>query len=319
MKTRTILALVGIATILTGCFKEEFAFCPPDMNVTLHFRLPDPATRQGDTFLNDISTVTTVIYDDATGALVRTIVTNDADHRVFKGLHLSLAAGTYRVVSWGNSGNGTKFNALDTPYNNYSWLDYTDIRDNKTGNGDALYYAHHAGTATGADDEYTMTVDPSTGHEGTLDFHHAHRRIEIYVKGFSASGSNTPLIRLSGLPTGLSFLGMRPHTSSDRVTSELASQMVTVGASRAAAGAYALSPFNVFYLNTGDYDIGVGLLDPVTGDSVYTTRLNEHIDPLTDNPDNKMVLQLLIEFIGVEVKVSVPEWKSEDVDYGWWD
>lgn len=322
MKKFLLIALFGAAMTLTGCFDEDFSFCPPVEpvepveNVVLHFRLPDPVTREGDTFADDISTVTTVIYD-AADSLVQSIVTDADDHAAFQGLRLALDPGEYQVVSWGNTSDvRTKFNHLLTARDERTWLDYHTITAGVTGNGDPLYYGpgFAADGTRAAAQHYTLTVDPVTGHESTLDFSHAHRRVEVYVRGFSGSdGSTTPTVRLTGLPAGLEFLGMSRLTQdNDPVTSELVSRRVTL-----ASKDYALAPFDVFYLHLADYDIGVELLDPVTGEVIYTTKLNDHFDAEADKPEEQIVLQLLIEFIGAEVKVSTPDWDSEDVNYEW--
>lgn len=326
--------LAALPLVLAGCVAEDRSDCPPEMNVTLHFRLPDHTAPGGCSFMEKITTATTAIYNDATGEMIESITTFGTHHSEFQGLRLRLDPGTYRVVSWGNSGGGTRMNDHHAVYTHgHGHICYSDITDGMACNGDALYYApnsvkitregrrtRQSSSQSGGNDlgEYIMVVDPQTGHEGTLDYRHAHRHIEVFVKGFSGSdGSSTPVIRLNGLPEGLTFLGMERH-GENLVSSELASQMVSVGIG-GRQGEFALSPFRVFYLHAGDYNIGVDVIDPATGELAYSTMLNDHIDEEDDDPENEVTIQLLIEFKGAHIEVSIPSWDPKDIDYGFWD
>jgi hypothetical protein len=319
MKDLKILMAAIPLLLLTGCFAEDYDNCP--MNVVLHYRLPDAEAASGCAFLDNISTATTSIYAED-GTLVRNITTTDTEHRQFRGVKLTLMPGTYHVISWGNAGRHTVL-PKHKREQEHGYVTYSSIDNGVTGNGDALYYAPGHFSATHDDsceanrsEEYVMVVDPVTGHEGTLDFHHAHRRIEVFVKGFYAGGSRTPGIRLTGLPTGLTYKGMNIFDNGGLVSAEINSTIVSV-TRPGLAGDYALSAFNVFYLKTGDFDIGVQLLDPITRTVEYSTRLNEHIDPAGDDPEKDISIRILIEFMTTGVQVSVPGWSSEDVNYDW--
>ncbi len=333
MKNFKILSIAGAMFALTGCFAEDYSFCPPEgpeepeYNVVLNFRLPDEAGECS--FLDHVVTTTTAIYDDATGNFVQQIARTDDHHREFKGLRLKLEPGVYRVVSWANHGENTRMNRHETAHlvPGDSHLTYHSIMPNgRTGDGDALYYAPAGDPVTrasshGAGEYYTMEVHPETGHEGTLDFRHAHRRIEVYVKGFDSNGSTTPVIELGGLPSAIGFIGMEKHAGQGLVTAQLASQMGTV-VSGDREERVAVSPFHVFYLHTADHDIDVNIIDPNTNEEIYTTKLNKPIgpiDPATDDPAKQRVLRILVEFKSVGVEVSVPDWRLQDIDYGWWD
>ncbi len=188
---------------MTGCFAEDYSYCPPETNVILHFRLPDEAGTKECTFLDNIFTAHTAIYA-ADGTLVQTHSTDDGHHHDFKGLRLSLSPGTYRVVSWGNHGTNTNMYGHENAYTADipSRVTYGTINTvggvRMTGNGDELYYAPRtvgttrANAPTGEAEHYVMVVDPVTGHEGTLDFGHAHRSIEVFVRGFSSNAYIIP-------------------------------------------------------------------------------------------------------------------------------
>lgn len=299
---------------LTGCFGEDYSFCPDENNVSIAYRLPD---KNGVcTFMQDVATVTTAVYDEL-GALVATAVTTDADHALFQGVKMKLDEGTYRLISWANSGSNTLLNNVEECYANpaQAHISYRSINAGRTGNGDPVYYGPNTvQTRTGnAQGEFVITIG-SDGYEGTIDFRHAHRVIEIYVKGFDENGSTTPDVELTGLPDGLTFLGMGELTAGSPVASEIPSEPVTVE-----GAGYALARFKVFYFKASDYDIGIGVLNPVTGTSVYGTRLNDHIDAEDDNPSIEMTIRIVIEFKNGEITVSVPGWDSNDVDWGIFD
>ncbi len=310
--------------VLTGCFSDDISLCPPlnNDNVTLNFRLP--ADNVDCTFLDNVFTAVTAVYDEG-GELVREVVTTSAHHLSFKGVRMNLPPGEYRVVSWGNTGSHTSH--LDIDFNYKDGADavvtYNDIVDGKIRHGgDALYYAPNSvsmsrmGTGQGNEDgEYIMTVSED-GHEGTLDFRHAHRRLDVFVKNFNdGEGSQTPVVQTANIPQGLSFTGMKP-IDRDLVTAELQSEMVTVEYD-GKEEYYALAAVHGFYQKVGDYDTVINIVNPRTGATVYTTMLQEHFDPETDDPEKDVIIQLLIEFLGdTEVEVTIPGWGNEDVTPG---
>ncbi len=309
-KIQTIL-LLGVAFALTGCFAEDYSFCPPDYNVSIAYRLPDG--NGGCTFLRDISTVATAVYD-ASGKLITTAETTGEDHAVFQGVRLKLDPGVYRIVSWANSGVNTELKNHESCYGGgNAYVTYGSISAGRTGNGDALYYAPNSVNTTrsgNAQGEFVITVDPKTGYEGTLDFRHAHRIVEVYVKGFEESGSTTPDIELTGLPQGLTFLGMGELAGTGPVTAEIGSEMMEMNGSQ-----YSLARFKVFYLNAADCNIGINVLNPVTKGNVFGTYLCDHVDVANDKPDTVVTIRIIIEFLNGSVTVKIPGWNSGEVDW----
>lgn len=321
---KTILAVFAMLA-LTGCFSDDNSVCPPDSNVTLHFRMPDDDVERS--FLGNGLTAITAIYDES-GELVEEVITIDQHYQVFKGITLSLDPGTYRVVSWGNTGVNTVHNDIDYNYKDGAdaVVTYKDIVDGKIQHGgDALYYAPNSvsptrvGTGEGNEaGEYIMTVTDK-GHEGTLYFRHAHRRLDVFVKNFNdGTGSTTPIVQVANIPQGLTFTGMKP-IDKDLITAEVQTETVTVERDGKEVD-YALAPIHGFYHKVGDHDTEIHIINPLTGEVVYTTKLHEHIDPDTDDPEKDVVIQLLIEFLGdTEVDVTIPDWNIDDVDYGIFD
>lgn len=340
MKNLRTIAFISVMLVLTGCFAEDYTYCPPEVgnNVTLNFSLTDQGTR-ADVFLDNVSSVVTAVYNEE-GDLVQQITTTTSHHRDFQGVKMNLPVGTYRVVGWGNSGVNTEHINLDRHYFDdgaYAHISYSGMGSGGTvSHGDDLYYAPNTvnngatrmGTGEGNEEgEYIMTVSEK-GHEGTLDFRHAHRHVEVYVRNFNdGEGGYTPIVRLSGLPHGLTAVGMKhipAEEGGEPVVAELPTEMVSIengGEERW----FALATFCTFFFQVDgdngedeDYeydDITVDIINPLTGEPVCTSiEMNDHI---TDDSDTTQPLKLLVEFLGdLGVDVTVPNWKFEDVGYG---
>ena len=312
-----MLPLFLLLLALAGCFREEYGFCPAPYNVTLRYRLPDGAG--GDAFRQNISRVTAAVYDQS-GALVQTVSTTDTDHASFQGIRLNLDPGTYRVIAWGNAGANTVLNNIMGTYTDgATTVTYNNLLTGTVGNGDPVYYAPSTvQTRSGnADGEFVITLADGESYEGTIDFRSAYRHVEVFVKGFESNGVTTPTVELTGLPPGLTFLGMDPITGAILVTSRIDTQSVTVDEGGVNV-TYSLAAFDIFYLDLADYDIGINVIDPNTGHIVYTTKMNDHIDPDSDDPD-KIVIRIKIEFLNGIVTVTIPGWNSGDVDWGFFD
>ncbi len=326
MKKLQILIFTAAPFLFTGCFGEDFSFCPPEgpegFNVLLHFRLPDE-NYEADLFKGNITRTRTVIYNEA-GALVCDTITNENHHNEFQGLRMKLPAGNYRVVSWANSGVLTGLNRRDT---DYSHITYSDKTDGVTGNADPLYHAPKSAATppatrvenAGANEYHHMEVDAATGHESTLDFHQAHRIVEILVEGFSGTdGSTTPDVKLAGLPEGLTFTGLSRHGG--LIDAMLGTEMATVDINgREYRGA--LTCFHTLYLRTCDYDICIKVLDPATGEEAFSVKMN---DISSSGPDGALSIidpnsdcdkiQIVIRFTALGVEVFPQPWGSEDVE-----
>ena len=326
MKSLKTIAFAAVTLALTGCFAEDYSFCPPEVpveNVTLNFRLP---TGPGEacTFLDNVQSASTAIYNQ-NGDLIQLIETTDAHHREFQGIKTTLEPGEYRVISWGNAGGYTDHNNTDYHYRpgTNANVSYKTVTDGCVGNCDALYYApntvdhHHGNTRVGTGHgneagEYEMTVS-QLGHVGTLDFRHAHRVVNVYVRNFNdGQGNTTPTVRLTDIPDGLNFGGMSLIQGGQKVNAELSSEMVTVDGKQ-----YAMASFNTFLFHLMDTESDVELLHPSTGEVVYTAHIHDVHDPAADDPDSTDPVEIVIEFFGdTAVEVTIPDWDPEEVDYG---
>jgi hypothetical protein len=306
-------------------------------NVVINYVLPHQTL--GDVFLDNVLTTNTAIFDEE-GTLVMDTITSSAHHLSFKGIRIYLEPGNYRLVSWGNTGTNTTLRDVETHYiadqpNGY--VTYDAIIDGMVDDSDLLFYAPNtvdtradAGTGEGnSTGEFLLTVTEE-GHNSTLNFRHAHRRVEIYVKNFDdGTGSITPDIRLTGLPRGLTFIGMKDIDLDDKITDDAHVSTVmptesvrgTIGGQE---GNYAFAPFHSFFFNVDEQFemeeeeiIYVNVVNPRTGATVYTTPLRDHIPYGQDNPDSNQPIMLLVEFLGnTEVSVTIPDWDEIDVGHG---
>jgi hypothetical protein len=102
------------------------------------------------------------------------------------------------------------------------------------------------------------------------------------------------------------------------VTAEMPSAMVNVGKD-GEEGRFAMSRFNTFYFHLNEVDTDVDIINPANGEVVSTIHLHDWHAAETDDPedDDRHTLQLLVEYLGnADVKISVPDWESREVDYG---
>jgi hypothetical protein len=315
-------------------------------NIILDFRLLNEDGEE--LFMENITSTRTAIYDDGTGMLVEEVFTTAADHELRQGITLTLSPGVYRVLSWANMGENTStagdhtalyldnYPDIYPDYPDGPIVTYTGAGDNDymVGNGDRLFYAPSSVVPTrrgnlpptrqgNSDGEYIMVVDEG-GYEGILDFRHAHRTIEVYVKGFRAEGDVfNPTVRISGLPGGLTYLGMGRLTDYPTATSTLRSEPVTIEDEE---GVFALAAFDTFLFRMNEEEeMVLDIIDPVNENQVYSATLWDLLteageDPTADDPDKFEPIRVLIEFLSLdEVEVKIPGWNTGDVGYGFFD
>jgi hypothetical protein len=325
MKSLKTIALSSVMLALTGCFAEDYSFCPPVENVTLNYRLPSDGG--ADAFLENVHSASTAIYNSE-GDLVQLIETYDPQHSEFQGIKTTLEVGEYRVISWGNVGEATAHNDADYNYSaeRNAHVSYRAVADGMVGSSDALYYAPNTvdhrhgsravelGSGQGNEaGEYILNVT-RMGHEGNLDFRHAHRTVNVYVRNFSdGQGGTTPTIQLTDLPSGLNFNGMSLIDGGERVNAELPTRMVAVDGK-----SYALASFNTFLFHLNDVESNVHVVNPLTEEVVRygTVHLHDVYDPAEDDPDSTDPIEVVIEFLGdTEVRVTIPNWNTSEVEY----
>lgn len=303
------ITLFVLVLSLTGCFSEDYSICPPDeyANVTLHFSLKN---REGiESFADNISTVDVLIYNGE-GTFQDSVHVTLEELQKFQGTHLTLPAGEYRLVCWGNSGDEVEMKGVrrePTPT-----ITYAKIEDNRVGNTDRVYYAGNINeTPTKAIDipERLKLVVPK---EGEVDaealFRPAHRILTVCVQGYTEDyRPANPAVELKGLPWGLNLLSM------DRLTDEPAVDSYQMTTEREIDGErYSCSSFKVFWFEI-DNSIEIEICNPATEEVVYTISLNDAVEGSIDN--EVIEINIVFRFINGEVEIEIPNWGSNDV--GW--
>jgi hypothetical protein len=294
MKVFRILIIVPVLATLTGCLSEDYTGCFPRENVTLLFSLPD---RDGnETFIHHISTVDVIVYNSNREHLLTRHV-NQEELATFQGVHLLLNPGVYHLICWGNAHDNTKYNGIGSvpdPTVTYAVIN----ADNSVGNSDPVY-------STGV----IATIPEREAWQGTAVFGAAHRQVEIYIKGYYEGGHTLPHVELTNLPAGLCLFDMAQLPDRNTVAgSRDATRSIMVQGQH-----YATAYFRTFLFETNN-SITINIISPVTNQSVFDISLREamalgaHSDPIT--------IRIVIEFKSTGVTVTIPDWSSEDVGFG---
>lgn len=293
---------------MTGCFKEDYSFCPPEEienNVTLEFRLED-----GSVFKDKVSSVTVGIFD-GNGSYLKTERIEQAAINEYAGMTVTLQPGDYRMVFWANINGNTKVEGLSTsesrsaPRITYSHIDDASKGNPTTGNGDRVYYAPYgASRADAAPQEYyALTVPESDDYSDVIYFTHAHRSLEIYIKGLSQNPATLPKIEISGLPAGLKYFGMSSLISDPtKVIASQGTSLVTQDGT-----VYSAAAFDTFLFNDME-GINIIIRD-IDGNELYSIPLVDAIEQSNADP-TKIIIKLVFTFINGAVEVTIPGWKS---------
>jgi hypothetical protein len=293
MKDLPVLIMLCMSLALAGCTAEDNSVCFPRENVTLLFSLPDAAGNE--TFANNISAVDVMVYNSA-GTYVLTRHVNKDDIAGFQGVRLLLEPGVYHLICWGNAINNTKYNGVENaavPTVTYAVINAGNTVDNS----DPLY---SAGTAA--------VIPENKNWQDTAIFTTAHRQIEIYVKGYNENGNTLPNVELTNLPAGLCLSDMTRLPDRSVVDSRKATQSVTVQGQY-----YAAAHFRTFLFEANN-SITINIISPITNKPVFDISLNEAMAQGVNT--DPIVIRIVIEFKSTGVTVTLPNWKLEDVGFG---
>ncbi len=185
---RTLQLLLPMA-FLTGCFSQDYSFCPPEHNMKLDFRLVGE-----ENFMQHITSVDAFIYD-AAGTYMRTEHIEEHHLNEYEGMHLNLDPGDYRMVFWANihehaSVTGHEGHSGEVGHDEHCYNDEGVLIENV----DRLWYGPSIpptrATRGTPQEYYTLTIPEEGEHSDVIHFTHAHRTLEIYVKGLT----NLPMI-----------------------------------------------------------------------------------------------------------------------------
>ncbi len=293
---RTALLLLS-AVSLAGCFKQDYSICPPERNVRLDFRLVGE-----ENFTRHVTSVDAYIYD-AEGTYLRTERLEEHHLGEHEGMYLTLDPGDYRMVFWANLNGNTSVTGHE---GDSGEVGHADHRHNDDGvltvNGDQLWYGPSTPPtrATGGtpQEHYALTIPEEGEYSDVIHFTHAHRSLEIYVKGLS----DMPTVDIEGLPAGLQHKGMEVLTETV-IASHKTSPVEKDGTG------YAATTFDTFYFK----DIE-GIEIVIRNDAeaeLYRMSLADAIAQSEADPDGR-VIQLVFTFLNGNVEVTMPGWNSSN-------
>jgi len=297
----TVLPLALLS--LAGCHREDYSFCPPEVlndNVTLQFKL-----RSGESFKSNVSSVY-VGYFDGNGTYIKSERIEQAAINEFEGMVVTLAPGDYRMVFWANVNDNTKIDGVDGSSPKVTYSQMTTANPPVVGNGNDVYYAPY-GLPTRAGEEpleyYALTVPAGATYSDVIYFTHAHRSLEIYIKGLSGNPYKLPTVELTGLPAGLKYFGMEELVNPPlTVTSRHNTSLVTMDNI-----VYAAAGIHTFLFEDME-GINIIIRDS-DGNELYNIPLADAIEESNADPD-KIIIKLVFSFMNGKVEVSMPGWDS---------
>jgi hypothetical protein len=304
------MLLLPALVLLTGCFKGEDGYCPPDVggrgpgtendyNVRLAFSLFD-----GEAFRNSVTNVDAVLFDGG-GNYLRSEQITSEELAEYEGLTLELAPGDYRMVFWANVGGNTKYEVVgDEAYITYSNIGAFDM----TGNGGKLFYAPYGVPSRVGEQPlnyYAFTV-PASGelYNDQVQFINAYRSLDLFIRNPEGNPDDIYSVEITGLPAQLTFFGM--NTTDKTVTSSITTTTVVNEEGEFQSASFAANPFT-------DMDGMDITIRNSGGEVIYEGPLADVIDESGENPGN-IDIDLLFDFKDVGVVITVPGWESEDID-----
>jgi hypothetical protein len=318
MKKHAYLTLALLPVLVaTGCLQEKMDDCAPSTlsyNVSLAFSYREDGAER---FLDRINSVDVVVLD-STGGYIRSERVERSELVASGGVaRLNLAPGRYRLTCWGNRAGNTKLDGLVVADTAGAMI-YNTVTSGQVGDCDSLYRAPrakatHALTGSEPSVEGLLTLNvPATG-EVTLpvEFEASHRVIEVRVVNYD-QGRTNPVVEIAGLPAGDEvFTGLPLLDPLNRLDLSRVASRKTATTPNAAGGV--TSSFTTFHFDLDDPGIVIRVLNPVTGDVVYSVLLADEVD--TSTPSVTITLRIIIEFITLdEVVVTVEGWNRNDVN-----
>lgn len=198
-KSKIYLLLLPL--LLGGCIKEHLGECPAAAdNVRLDFVYTGDGT--DDIFSSVVGSVDVYVYN-AQGKKVASVVLEKAELEREQGTTMTLAAGEYRVVCWGNVSDNSEISGADdcsTAVLHHPLY----VSGGRMSANDPLYY----GTCA-------QLVVPSGGRHAaqTVELRSAHIDLEIFVSGGNISPQFVPVVEVANLYPEYDF-EMNPTTAS---------------------------------------------------------------------------------------------------------
>lgn len=300
---RTAILTVLSALCCYGCtMAEDDRNCPKTNSMTLTFSLLDKAGDE--VFLDRIGTTDLLLFD-ASGVFHSHMSIPTASLDASRSVVLTLDAGTYTAVAWSNLNgrvNLCDIGSITTP-------DDGSVSCSSDESGDPVYYG--ACEATGLTRVFNPNHElisfsvPARGEASeTIRFVHAHKKLDIYVKGYSVN-NGLPVVQVDGNHPGYDFY--MNHTAGAPLTFRQPTVRTTVEGETMANAVFYTSR-----IRQDNNDIYIRIINPETHAAVYGAPLNDIIDSFTDfDLETEITIPILFEFVAGRFEISLPPWGTE--------
>lgn len=284
MKVLKIPLFLLLLLLLAGCIGEDTDDCP-ETRYRLYFSYP--------AFSERISCVNVGVFDSC-GVCVESFCVEKEALASFQGADLSLPAGNYTAVCWGNALDNTELYGLSVGCS----PDEVEVCHPNLGTGrpiqtnDPLYYG-----------KQPLTIDYSSALTDTIYFRPAHIGLEVYVRGLSADQLTEPFTH--------------PLVAIDNTRAAFGADMQCLGKftdyypSVACDGTHnsAYASLNVLRFTTSD-DLRLVLNDTRTGAKRYSLSLSSFIlrNGIEIREDNEVLIPIYIDIINKAIQITVKPW-----------
>lgn len=293
------ITLLFVLISLASCTHEGYRDCPCDVRLT--FSLKDKTGNE--VFSQHIKNTDLVIFNEA-GEYCGWYQLDQNQLNSLCGLELSLIPGNYSIATWGNIGSYT---SLCNVYS-INTCDDGNLMFTGSDSCDPIYYAPAGSSTRTSNPEkklYTFTVPQNTVTvEHTVEFTHAHNKLNIYVQGFDDNGNTEPIVELENHKGGYDFY--MNHLSVPFVNYQKTSVNTTTP-----SGIMACAPFTTSRLRR-DTPININIKKPSNSATIYTVALSEILESVSDaDLQVEVTIPIVITFVGATVKVTLPKWTVE--------
>lgn len=294
LKTTYIL----LATLVfAGCdLTDDLSKCPPAHNTVLRFFYDGDPDRPV-SFAEAVDGVTLLVFDGG-GQLVETIDAPKSALGSDNSYKMTLDPGDYTVVCWANATNGhTQFAINSITDGRLKNPCRQTTADNAIDTDDPLYF----GTTD-------ITVVDKQQNTGDIQLEGAHVKIDVCIKGFGQANdpASYPIVEIVG---DIHDYGIMK----DRLgpVSELYRPAVEHDSGRGTM----CSKLNIMLFDD-DNNLVLSVIDPATGNVAHTIDLEQFMlnNNISVENRNEAVLDIMIEFTGLGVTVTLPDWESDDLN-----
>ncbi|NDV67125.1 FimB/Mfa2 family fimbrial subunit [Bacteroides sp. 224] len=293
--------ILGIA-LMAGCIADDLSECPTKENVTLTFSLVDKNGKQ--VFTEQVEKTDLILFNGK-GLFHSSISVPTGKLDKNRSIRLALEPGNYTVVAWSNLIKRVTMCDINTITNPEEG--FVICHSDET--GDPLYYA--APKETGftrninpTKELFSFNVSKENGAKETLHFIHAHKKLDIYVKGYAVNGK-LPIIEVEGNYKGYDFY--MNHLPGNKIT--LRQETVnkkTYGEDLANAAFYTSR------IREANNNIVIHIINPTTGEKAKSVALNEVIKSFREfDMETEIVIPILFEFFDGKFEVKMPAWVTQ--------